>query len=193
MFRLPSPTEGGGFQEREAKVPIHELAQFGNPLVENLGSPFSVRVSIGTSPKSMIKFPGIPTIPVEFPVPELDSQRYVIDGWNHCAITVYLSKGMALLEIKGVFGISSALEVHSRFQRTDSGETAEDMVTVTDSNGQSRSVSFFELLQIRLKSGDPKYARFSDQYPTLDVEGIMAMLTRYLKDFGNTSQGEGEA
>lgn len=193
MFRLPAPTEGGGFHEREAKVPIHELAQFGNPIVSNIGSPFNVRVAIGQTPRSILKFPKVPTIPIEFPVPELDSQRYSMDGWDFATITITLSNGKAELLIKGVFGNEmDPLEVVARFSKTDSNSTTDDVVSVTDQNSDVSATTLFDLLQMRLKSGDPKYARFSDNYETLDVEGIMAMLTRYLKDY-RTAKVEGEA
>jgi hypothetical protein len=185
MDKLASPIEGGGFKEREAKVPVHEFANMGAPLIENTGGGFTIKMAIGPTPKNIIKFSRIPTIPIEIRIPELDSESYSVDGWDHVSISIDINNGMVALRIIGKFGRNDHdfLWINGSFARTANGETADDSMVITNTAGVDSTISLFDIMQIRLKSGDPKYARFSDQYPTLDVEGVMAMVTRYLKDF----------
>ncbi len=182
MTVLRSPRDGS-YVEREAKVPLHELPNWGNPLVSNTGAPFQVRVSVGAKARSFIRFSKIPTIPVEFPIPEIEAERYSMDGWDHLAITLQMEKDTVSLDLQGGFGRDeNALIVRAQLVRNVLGETKQDVVTVEKDGAPLQPTSVFDLLQVRTKSGDPRYARFSDEYPKLDVEGIAAMITRYVKE-----------
>ncbi len=182
MIVLRSPGDGG-YVDREQKVPLHELPNWGNALVVNTSRPFQVRCSIGDKSRTFFRFAKIPTIPVEFPVPELDAERYNMDGWDHLAITLHLEKDLASLDLQGRFGRDdNSLIVRARLVRNAVNETKEDKVTIEKKDGELPATSIFDLMQVRSKSGDPRYARFSDQYPLLDVEGVAAMVTRYVKE-----------
>ncbi len=195
MQKLAGPIEGGGFREREAKIPLHELAAKGTPLVENLGEDFMIRMAIGPTPKNIIRFPKVPTIPIEIGVPELEAQALCVDGWEHAAVTLEFSPGTVALSIKGRFGRNDARHyvVNTNFARIASGDTADDVIHIVNNKGVESRTSLFDLMQIRLKSGDPMYARFSDQYPTLDTEGVVAMVTRYMKDYMRTEEANEQA
>jgi len=182
MTILRSPGEGG-YTDREAKVPLHELPNWGNALVVNTSRAFQVRCSIGDKSRTFYRFAKIPTIPVEFPVPELDAERYNMDGWDHLAITLNMEKDLASLDLQGRFGRDeNSLIVHATLVRNAVNETKTDVLTVEKKDGEMPPTSIFDLMQVRSKSGDPRYARFSDQYPLLDVEGVAAMVTRYVKE-----------
>ncbi|PKN46057.1 MAG: hypothetical protein CVU59_07165 [Deltaproteobacteria bacterium HGW-Deltaproteobacteria-17] len=182
MTILRSPGEGG-YTDREAKVPLHELPNWGNALVANTSRAFQVRCSIGDKSRTFFRFAKIPTIPVEFPVPELDAERYNMDGWDHLAITLNIEKDMASLDLQGRFGRDdNAMIVHATLVRNAVNETKQDSLIIEKKDGEMPPTSIFDLMQVRSKSGDPRYARFSDQYPLLDVEGVAAMVTRYVKE-----------
>ncbi|MBU1238773.1 hypothetical protein KKF84_16880 [Myxococcota bacterium] len=195
MEKLAGPIEGGGFRERETKIPLHELAGKGNPLVESLGENFMVRIAIGDQPKNIIKFPKVPTVPVEISVPEVESQALCVDGWAHAAVTLEFSPGTVQMSINGKFGRNEDRYyfVKTSFARIASGDTADDTILITNKDEQESRTSLFDIMQVRLKSGDPKFARFSDQYPTLDTEGVVAMVTRYMKDFMRTEEAAEQA
>ena len=182
MNILHSPGEGGHI-DREAKVPLHELPNWGNALVANTKAPFQLRCSIGAKSRIFFRFSGIPTIPVEFPVPEIDAERFSMDGWDHLAITLNMEKDLTTLVLRGRFGRDeNPLVIGASMIRNAINETKQDVLTVEKIDGQQVATSVFDLMQVRTKSGDPRYARFSDQYPLLDVEGIAAMITRYVKE-----------
>ncbi len=181
MTILFHPGEGG-YIDREAKIPLHELPNWGNALVMNTQAPFQFRCSIGAKTRSFFRFARIPTIPVEFPVPEIDAERYSMDGWDHLAITLNMEKDRAVLDLQGRFGRDEkVLVVRGSLVRNSINETQLDELTVEKPEGPVKT-SIFELMQVRTASGDPRYARFSDQYPLMDVEGIAAMITRYVKE-----------
>jgi len=182
MTVLRSPREGN-YVEREAKVPLHELPNWGNALVANTAAPFQVRIAVGSKARSFIRFAKIPTIPVEFPIPEIEAERYSMDGWDSLAITLHLEKDMVSFNLQGRFGRDeNALVVRAQLVRNVLNETRQDEVVVEKNGEPMPPTSIFDLLQVRTKSGDPRYARFSDEYPKLDVEGISAMITRYVKE-----------
>lgn len=195
MEKLAGPVEGGGFREREAKIPLHEHSLQGNALTENLGDSFTVRMAIGPNPKNIMRFPKVPTIPIEVNVPELDAQSLSVDGWESASVTMEFTGGALQLVLKGKFGRSDDRYyfVTCSLARVASGDTADDSVVIVNKDDETTTTSLFDIMQIRLKSGDPKFARFSDKYPSLDTEGVVAMITRYMKDFMRNEEAQEKA
>ncbi len=195
MEKLAGPVEGGGFREREAKIPLHEHSLQGDALVENMGDAFKMRIAIGAQPKNIMKFPKVPTVPIEVNVPELDTQALCVDGWDSAGVSLEFMGGALDFTLKGKFGRSDArfYYVTCTMGRLASGDTTKDEITITNKEGETTTTSIFDIMQIRLKSGDPKFARFSDKYPSLDTDGIVAMLTRYMKDFMRSEETQQSA
>lgn len=77
------------------------------------------------------------------------------------------------------------LHVRVEVQRTIGRCTGigKDVVTYMDlRNGEQIETSMKEILELRLKDGSPKYCRRDDTVRELSVEGIVAILGRFLKD-----------
>ncbi|MDA3862796.1 MAG: hypothetical protein PF689_02905 [Deltaproteobacteria bacterium] len=185
MQKLAGPVEGG-FSSRESKVAIHELAIMGAPLIENLESDFTIHIALGKKSRSFLKLADIPTIPIEISIPEIDVKKYRMDGWKYASINLQVESDKVNMKIMGRFGSEvDYVDIDSKFTRMITGDTAEDQIKITIDPREEKHqmISVLDIMNIRLKSGDPKYARFSDEYPKLDVEAVIAMLTRYLKDF----------
>ncbi len=183
--RYLSPGGGGGFVDnREPKTSLAQLAEVAAPIMEQVGGPFSVRLAVAGESRAIFKFPGVPGQPVDLPIPALEPEKYGIDGWLSISTTVEFSPGNARLVFMGRFNAGEKVPwtVEVQLAKDTAGESGEDSFVIRGRDGTVDATTIFDIMQVRLRSGDPKYARFSDTYPTLDVEGVLAIITRYVKD-----------
>ncbi len=57
------------------------------------------------------------------------------------------------------------------------------IVLVDTRNGESGETSMAEIIDERLKDGERRYSRKDDEVSTISVEGMVAILARFLKQF----------
>lgn len=128
----------------------------------------------------------IPIGRLNFIFPSLEKDDIISEGWQTFVLTLGISEeGTLSVEIRGHYNRDGVpLDTRVRFVR-DLGAgvgVAEDSVTFTDRrDGSSHPATLNEIIAIKLKSGEPKYARRDDDIKTLSIEGMVAVLCRYMK------------
>ncbi len=129
----------------------------------------------------------VPVGRLHFVFPEIDKDNLVRSGWRKFVLTLSITdEGRLSIDMWGRFEKDSVpLDVKTLFVR-DLGlgvGLAEDKVSFTDTrDGTVVDSTLAEILEAKLKSGEPKYARKDDNVRDVSVEGIVAILTRYFKD-----------
>lgn len=129
----------------------------------------------------------IPVGALQFVFPDVDRDRLVRDGWVRFVLTVTVTvEGTLAVDLWGRYERDTVpLDVKVNFVR-DIGlgvGVASDTVSFTDvRDGSVVTSSFKEIIEARLKTGEPKYARKDDTVHDISVEGMVAVLTRFLKD-----------
>lgn len=129
----------------------------------------------------------VPTGRLNFLFPELDRKRMASDGWIKFILTLSFSDdGRLSVEMRGRYERDSVpLDIKVNFVR-DIGlgvGIAQDEVSYSDArDGYSENSSISEIIEATMKSGERKYARKDDDVRQISVEGMIAVLTRYMKD-----------
>lgn len=129
----------------------------------------------------------VPVGQLDFFFPEVDSKRLAADGWSRFVLTLTVSDdGRLSVDIWGRYERDGVpLDVKVVFVR-DIGMgvgIANDEITFTDArDGGSESASFATIIDAKMRSGERKYARKDDEVRQISVEGMVAILARYLKD-----------
>ena len=129
----------------------------------------------------------VPVGHLHFVFPAIDKDTRVRSGWRKFVLTLSITdEGRLSIDMWGRFEKDTVpLDVKTLFVR-DLGlgvGLAEDKVTFTDArDGTVVESTLAEILDAKLKSGEPKYARKDDNVRDVSVEGIVAILTRYFKD-----------
>ncbi|MCD6499165.1 MAG: hypothetical protein J7M25_12815 [Deltaproteobacteria bacterium] len=129
----------------------------------------------------------IPVGRLNFVFPDVDKDRLVGDGWKRFVLTVSITdEGRLSVDLWGRYERDSVpLDIKGKFVR-DIGlgiGVAEDVVSFVDTrNGTTEDNTLQQILDTKLKSGEPKYARKDDSVSSISVEGMIAVLTRYFKD-----------
>lgn len=129
----------------------------------------------------------IPVGRLNFLFPAIEREMLISQGWEKFILTLGVSdEGNLSVEIRGHYKRDGVpLDTRVRFVR-DLGVgvgIAEEEATFTDRrDGSEHPSSISAILDTKLKSGERKYARKDDDVKTLSVEGMVAVLCRYLKD-----------
>lgn len=118
--------------------------------------------------------------------PELDPQALTTDGWQKLVLTITINdEGRLVIELWGRYERDSVpLDVKLFFER-DVGlgvGVAKDTMEATDArNAETIRASFQAILGETMKDGESRYARKGDEVNNVSVEGMLAILGRYLK------------
>jgi hypothetical protein len=129
----------------------------------------------------------IPIGHLHFVFPEIDREKLVAEGWNKFVLTLSINdEGKLSVHIRGRYERDGVpLDVSVEFTRDiGTGVGVEnDTVSFIDARDESRvDASLAEIIEVRLKSGDRKYARKDDEVSSVSVEGMVNIIARYLKD-----------
>ena len=129
----------------------------------------------------------IPHGHLHFVFPEIDRQTLVSEGWVKFVLTLSINDtGRLAVHIRGRYERDSVpLDVSVEFTRDiGTGVGVEsDSVSFIDARDESRvDATLAQILDVRLKSGDRKYARKDDDVSSISVEGMINVLARYFKD-----------
>lgn len=118
--------------------------------------------------------------------PELDPETLRGEGWRKLVLTITISdEGRMALELWGRYEREEVpLDVKVIFER-DVGlgvGIAKDLIDVTDARtAEIVKSSLQEIIGETMKDGERRYARKGDEVGTISVEGMVAVLNRYLK------------
>ncbi len=128
----------------------------------------------------------IPMGRINFLFPSIERESVVSECWQTFVLTLGISdEGKMSVEIRGFYNRDGVpLDVRVQFVR-DLGVgvgIVEDSVSYTDRrDGSTHSSTLAEIISTKLKSGDPKYSRKDDDVKNISVEGMVAVLCRYMK------------
>ncbi len=176
--------------DRRKNLPTLELWQENIKALNQL-SLFSCKMRYAMTPDGitfLLRFEDqVPVGALQFVFPDVDRDRLVKDGWVRFVLTLTVTvEGTLAVDLWGRYERDTVpLDVKVAFVR-DIGlgvGVGTDEVSFTDvRDGTVVTSSFKEIIEARLKTGEPKYARKDDQAHDISVEGMVAVLTRYLKD-----------
>jgi hypothetical protein len=130
----------------------------------------------------------IPVGKLDLVFPEMEHGALLAEGWQKFVLTIFINdEGQLRIEMRGRYERDEVpLDLKLEFTR-DIGmgvwiET--DRITITDTrNGESGETSLVEIIDERLKDGERRYARKDDEVGNVSVEGMVAILARFLKQF----------
>jgi hypothetical protein len=130
----------------------------------------------------------IPVGRLDLVFPEMDHGVLIAEGWQKFVLTIFINdEGQLKVELRGNYERDGVpLDVKLEFAR-DIGmgvgiET--DRIIMTDTrNGESGETSMAEIIDERLKDGERRYSRREDTVTTISVEGMVAVLARFFKQF----------
>ena len=116
--------------------------------------------------------------------PAMDVEELLAEGWEHIAVELHFSVQKVTLVLRGYyFREPVPLDFHLTITQGPSGYTR-DAISITDRRIQeAENTSFKEIMDIRLKSGDPKYAGSNDVYGSMSMTRMVKILNRYLRDW----------
>lgn len=176
--------------ERRKNLPTLELWQE-NIRALNQNNISNCQMRYAVTPDSLtfiMRFENeVPVGQLDFFFPDVDSKKVISDGWARFVLTVTVSdEGRLSVDIWGRYERDSVpLDVKVVFVR-DIGMgvgIANDEISFTDArDSSSETTSFATVIDAKMRSGDRKFARKDDDVRQVSVEGMIAILARYLKD-----------
>lgn len=176
--------------ERRKNLPTLELWQE-NIRALNQNNISNCQMRYAVTPDSLtfiMRFENeVPVGQLDFFFPEVESKKVISDGWARFVLTVTVSdEGRLSVDIWGRYERDSVpLDVKVVFVR-DIGMgvgIASDEISFTDArDSSSETTSFATVIDTKMRSGDRKFARKDDDVRQVSVEGMIAILARYLKD-----------
>ncbi|PKN46058.1 MAG: hypothetical protein CVU59_07170 [Deltaproteobacteria bacterium HGW-Deltaproteobacteria-17] len=116
--------------------------------------------------------------------PAMDSEELLAEGWDHVALELHLAVQKVTLVIRGYyFREPVPLDFHMTIVQGPAGYL-KDTIVITDRRTQEpENTSFKDIMEIRLKSGDPKYAGTNDVYGSMTITRMVKILNRFLRDW----------
>lgn len=118
--------------------------------------------------------------------PEVDKQILAGEGWAKFVLTVTINdEGRLAIDAWGRYERDAVpLDVKVEFVR-DIGlgvGIGTDVVQATDArNGESVESTLHDIIDTTLKDGERRYSRKDDEVTTVSVEGMIAIINRYLR------------
>ena len=128
----------------------------------------------------------IPMGNFNFSFPEFDQANLTEAGWTKFVLTITINdEGKLAIEMWGRYERDEVpLDIKMMFER-DIGlgvGIAKDTITATDDrNAETIDATFQDVIDEKMKDGEPRYARKDDDVQNVSVEGMIAILGRYLK------------
>lgn len=130
----------------------------------------------------------IPVGKLDLVFPEMEHSTLIEEGWRKFVLTIFINdEGQLKIEMRGRYERDGVpLDIKLEFTR-DIGMGVGidiDRIQMTDTrNGESGETSLVEIIDERLKDGERRYARKDDEVTNVSVEGMVAILARFLKQF----------
>lgn len=179
----PTHLDGNPIQD----LPLSALLQPASDIVKASGLE-SIR-QIGFYRKKDFQFffefdAGHPTGEIRPMYPAMDAEELMAEGWEHLALEVHLAVQKVTLVLRGYyFREPVPLDFQLTIQQGAAGYL-KDSIVITDRRIQeAENSSFKDIMEIRLKSGDPKYAGSNDVYGSMTITRMVKILNRYLRDW----------
>jgi len=179
----PTHLDGNPIQD----LPLSALLQPASDIVKASGLE-SIR-QIGFHHKKDFQFffefdAGRPSGEIRPMFPAMDAEELMAEGWEHLALEVHLAVQKVTLVVRGYyFREPVPLDFHLTIQQGPAGYL-KDTIAITDRRIQeTENSSFKDIMEIRLKSGDPKYAGANDIYGSMTITRMIKILNRYLRDW----------
>ncbi len=128
----------------------------------------------------------IPMGMFNFHFPEFDQAHLAAAGWVKFVLTITINdEGKLGIEMWGRYERDEVpLDVKMMFER-DIGlgiGIAKDVISSTDDrNAEIVETSFQAIISEKMKDGEPRYSRKNDDVQSVSVEGMIAILGRFLK------------
>ena len=127
----------------------------------------------------------VPSSGFEVLFPELTKEDILVEGWKHIHFSIVLELKRVGLVIEGHYVKDPVpVDVKLRLFQGSSGYV-EDLVELNDTRpgGYHERLTFKEILEAKLKSGDPKYAGPDDVYGEMSLARIFKVFGRFLRDW----------
>ncbi len=128
----------------------------------------------------------IPMGNFDFRFPEFEQSTLTEAGWTKFVLTITINdEGKLAIEMWGRYERDQVpLDVRMLFER-DIGlgvGIAKDSITATDDrNAETVETTFQDVVSEKMKDSEPRYARKDDDVQSISVEGMIAVLGRFLK------------
>lgn len=128
----------------------------------------------------------VPTGSFDFRFPEFEKAALTESGWQKFVLTILVNdEGKLSIQMWGHYERQEVpFEVRLTFARDVGlgiGVVTDEIMTTDERTAEGVKSSLAELIAERLKDGEPRYARTDDEVTNISVEGMVAILGRYLK------------
>ncbi len=116
--------------------------------------------------------------------PAMELEELLAEGWEYLAVELHLSVQKVTFGLRGkYFREPVPLEFNFTLTQGPSGYV-KDQISITDLRiDETENTTFKDIMEIRLKSGDPKYAGSNDVYGALPIQRIVKILNRFVRDW----------
>lgn len=177
--------------ERRSQLPTMELWQENiKSLNSNSLTNCQMRYALsGGDLTFLVRFENeIPVGKLDLVFPEMEHGALLSEGWQKFVLTIFINdEGQLRIEMRGRYERDEVpLDIKLEFTR-DIGMGVGidiDRILMTDTrNGESGETSMADIIDERLKDGERRYARKDDEVTSVSVEGMVAILARFLKQF----------
>ncbi|MFH2008764.1 MAG: hypothetical protein ABI333_19410 [bacterium] len=128
----------------------------------------------------------IPAGKLDLIFPELEHKLLVEEGWTKFILTITINdEGKLAIEMRGQYERDGVpLDVKLVFTR-DIGlglGIESDTISITDTRtAETVNTTVTAIIDDKLKDGERRYARKNDEVTSISVEGMIAILSRFLK------------
>ncbi len=179
----PTQLDGKAIQD----LPLSALLQPASDIVRASG--LESIVQVGFHQKNLFQFfiefeNGHPSGEIRPLFPELETEELFAEGWENISLELHLAVQKVTLVVRGYyFREPVPLDFSMTIVQGTNGYL-KDEVTIHDRRIQeTETTSLKEIMDIRLKSGDPKYAGANDVYGSMALSREMKILNRFLRDW----------
>jgi hypothetical protein len=116
--------------------------------------------------------------------PQWEADELLTEGWEYISFNVELGSNTVSMSIEGhYFKTPVPVDLTLSFTQGASGYTNDSLVIIDRRNGREHNLSFKEIMETRMKSGDYKYAGTNDVYGEMSMVRIVKVFNRFLKDW----------
>jgi hypothetical protein len=187
----PSDDKNYKGPERRNELPTMELWQENiKSLNSNNLTNLQMRYALsGSDLTFLVRFENeVPSGKLDLVFPEMEHANLIEEGWQKFVLTIFINdEGELKIEMRGRYERDEVpLDVKLEFTR-DIGMGVGidiDVIQMTDTrSGESGETSLGEIIDEHLKDGERRYARKNDETTNVSVEGMVAILSRFLKQF----------
>ncbi|MBU1238772.1 hypothetical protein KKF84_16875 [Myxococcota bacterium] len=116
--------------------------------------------------------------------PEWEDEDLLSDGWENVSFSLEMAMNKVTMVLEGFYQKPPVpVDVTLSITQGEGGYLKDTLDIFDRRTGRDNMTSLKEIMETRMKSGDFKYAGAKDKYGEMNLDRILKVLNRYLKDW----------